>query len=231
VALVRETNWNTVSIGFESGSDRVLRILNKECSEEDNDFTIDLLNRLGEEMEREGKKAPTFWTNIILAIPGERREDALKTMRMIRSAKRQIVSVAFYAPYPGSALGHQLIAEGKSLMTKEDYHRYPNYRKVKGVDYDFYRDLLAGKYDDQIDRGPSEPAIRPLPLSGPNACHSMYLFGLTNGKKKLAYGRNPADALEILGYRLTEEEMRQVVRDDFIKISPRSLEEHIGQLG
>jgi hypothetical protein len=59
----------------------------------------------------------------------------------------------------------------------------------------------------------------------------MYLFSLTNGKKKLAYGRTPADALEILGYRLTEEEMRQVVRDDFIKISPRSLQEHVGQLG
>jgi len=30
-ALVKETNWDTVSIGFESGSDRVLKILNKEC--------------------------------------------------------------------------------------------------------------------------------------------------------------------------------------------------------
>ena len=56
-ALVRETNWNTVSIGFESGSDRVLKILNKECTEEDNDFAIDLLNRIGDDMEREGKAA------------------------------------------------------------------------------------------------------------------------------------------------------------------------------
>ena len=41
---MRETNWNTISIGFESGSDRILRLLNKECTEEDNYFTIDLLN-------------------------------------------------------------------------------------------------------------------------------------------------------------------------------------------
>ncbi len=152
-AIVRETNWNTVSIGFESGSDRVLRILNKECTEEDNYFTIDLLTRIGDAMEREGKPAPVFWSNIMLGIPGETREDAFKTMRMVKYTKRILPSIAFYAPYPGSVLGHQLIAEGKSLMTKENYHRYPDDEKVKGVDYQFYRDLLAGKYDDEVNRG------------------------------------------------------------------------------
>ena len=52
-ALVRETNWNTVSVGFESGSDRILRLLNKECTEDDNQFAIDLLNRIGDDMENE----------------------------------------------------------------------------------------------------------------------------------------------------------------------------------
>jgi radical SAM superfamily enzyme YgiQ (UPF0313 family) len=152
-ALVRETNWNTVSIGFESGSDRVLRILNKECTEEDNYFAIDLLHRIGDEMEKEGKKPPVFWSNIMLGIPGETREDAFKTMRMLRYMRRVIPSISFYAPYPGSALGHQLIAEGKSLMSKENYHRFPDDEKVKGIDYQFYRDMLAGKYDDEINQG------------------------------------------------------------------------------
>jgi anaerobic magnesium-protoporphyrin IX monomethyl ester cyclase len=150
-ALVRETKWDTISIGFESGSDRVLRILNKECTEEDNLFAIDLLNRIGDQMEKEGKRAPVFWSNIMLGIPGETREDAFKTMRMLKAMRRVLPSISFYAPYPGSALGNQLIAEGKSLMTKENYHRYPDDEKVKGVDYQFYRDLLAGKYDQEID--------------------------------------------------------------------------------
>ena len=47
----------------------------------------------------------------------------------------------------------QLIAEGKSKMTKDNYHRFPDDEKVIGVDYQFYRDLLAGKYDDEINRG------------------------------------------------------------------------------
>jgi anaerobic magnesium-protoporphyrin IX monomethyl ester cyclase len=151
-ALVRETNWNTISIGFESGSDRVLRILNKECTEEDNYFAIDLLNRIGDDLERQGKPAPVFWSNIMLAIPGETHEDAFKTMRMVKYMRRVMPSIAFYAPYPGSALGHQLIAEGRSLMSKENYHRYPDDEKVKGIDYNFYRELLAGKYDDEINK-------------------------------------------------------------------------------
>ena len=77
-ALVKETNWHMISIGFESGSERVLKILNKECTPEDNYFTIDLLNRIGDEMEREGKVPPKFWSNIMLGIPGETRKTPLK---------------------------------------------------------------------------------------------------------------------------------------------------------
>jgi radical SAM superfamily enzyme YgiQ (UPF0313 family) len=152
-ALVRETNWRTISIGFESGSDRILRLLNKECTEEDNYFAIDLVNRLGDELEARGEQAPKFWSNIMLGIPGETQEDAFKTMRMLKRMKRVFPSISFYAPYPGSALGNQLIAEGKSKMTKDNYHRFPDDEKVIGVDYAFYRELLAGKYDDQINAG------------------------------------------------------------------------------
>lgn len=155
-ALIKETNWNTVSIGFESGSDRVLKILNKECTEEDNYFAIDLLTRIGDEMEAQGRKAPVFWSNIMLGIPGETREDAFKTMRMVKYTKRILPSISFYAPYPGSALGYQLIAEGKSRMSKENYHRFPDDEKVVGVDYRFYRELLAGRYDDEVNRGLAE---------------------------------------------------------------------------
>jgi anaerobic magnesium-protoporphyrin IX monomethyl ester cyclase len=152
-ALVRETNWTTISIGFESGSDRILRLLNKECTEEDNAFAIELVNKVGDELVREGKEPPKFWANIMLGIPGETPEDAFKTMRMLKSMRRVFPSISYYAPYPGSALGNQLIAEGKSLMTKDNYHRFPDDEKVKGIDYQFYRELLAGKYDDEINKG------------------------------------------------------------------------------
>lgn len=151
--LVRETNWNTISIGFESGSDRVLKMLNKECSVEDNAFAINLLNKIGDDFVRQGKEPPKFWANLILAIPGETKEDAFNTARMLTKMKYAIPSIAYFAPYPGSAIGNQLIAEGKSLMTKDDYHRYPGVRKMKGIDYDFYERLMSGQYGNEIMAG------------------------------------------------------------------------------
>jgi hypothetical protein len=61
--------------------------------------------------------------------------------------------------------------------------------------------------------------------------HFMYLFDLKNGKKKLAYGQSPEDALDILRIRLTEEEMSEILTDQYIKISQRELQKHVDNLG
>ncbi len=153
-ALIKETRWDTVSIGFESGSDRVLKLPTKECNEEDNYFMIDLLTRIGDEMEKQGKKPPVFLSNIMLGIPGETRDDAFKTMRMVKYTKRLMPSISVLCPLPLSPRwAINLIAEGKCMMTMENYHRFPDDEKVVGVDYQFYRELLAGKYDAEVNRG------------------------------------------------------------------------------
>ena len=59
----------------------------------------------------------------------------------------------------------------------------------------------------------------------------MYLFNMKNGKKKLAYGQSPADALDILSIRLTEEEMAEIVKDEYIKIPQRDLLKYVSELG
>lgn len=61
--------------------------------------------------------------------------------------------------------------------------------------------------------------------------HYMYLFDLKNGKKKLAYGQSPEDALDILSIRLTEEEMDEIVRDSYQKIRQRDLQKYVHLLG
>ncbi len=61
--------------------------------------------------------------------------------------------------------------------------------------------------------------------------HFMYLFSMQNGKKKLAYGQSPEDALEILSMRLAPEEMGQIVREEFLKINQRELQSYVAQLG
>jgi hypothetical protein len=59
----------------------------------------------------------------------------------------------------------------------------------------------------------------------------MYLFDLKSGKKKLAYGESPQDALDILSVRLSDEEMGEILTDQYIKISQRELQKHVDDLG
>ena len=61
--------------------------------------------------------------------------------------------------------------------------------------------------------------------------HYMYLFELKNGKKKLAYGSSPEDALDILSIRLTPEEMDEIIADSYEKIRQRDLQKYVHLLG
>ncbi len=61
--------------------------------------------------------------------------------------------------------------------------------------------------------------------------HYLYLFDMTNGKKKLAYGQSPEDALAILEMRLSAEEMAQIKREQYVKIKQRELQQYVQELG
>ena len=68
-------------------------------------------------------------------------------------------------------------------------------------------------------------------MSSFSSPHFMYLFSLKNGKKKLAYGQSPEDALEILRIRLNEAEMAEILRDQYLKINQRDLQKHVADRG
>jgi len=68
-------------------------------------------------------------------------------------------------------------------------------------------------------------------MSSFNHPHYMYLFAMRNGKKKLAYGGSPEEALEILRMRLTEAEMAEIIPDQFQKINQRQLQQYVKDLG
>lgn len=226
--LVRETNWNMVSIGFESGSDRVLKTLNKECTAEDNYFTIDLLNRIADSQVARGEEPARFWANIMFGAPGESRDDAFDTMRMVSAMRYRQLSMSYYAAYPGSALGYQLIAEGRSLLGEHEYHRYPSGDKVRGIDYAFYRDLAAGRFE-------AEVQARPAPVTSATTArrpaHRLFLFDRQDGSQVLSYGRTAEDALDTLRLRLADESVQTLDPGQARTIAQRDLQRHVDRLG
>lgn len=68
-------------------------------------------------------------------------------------------------------------------------------------------------------------------MSSFNNPHHIYLFEMTNGKQKLAYGSTPQDAFESLRLRLSQQEMQLVIPDKFIRIPQRELQKYVHNLG
>jgi hypothetical protein len=54
---------------------------------------------------------------------------------------------------------------------------------------------------------------------------------MKNGKKKLAYGGSPEDALDILRIRLSAAEMDEILPDQYQKINQRQLQQYVKDLG
>jgi hypothetical protein len=68
-------------------------------------------------------------------------------------------------------------------------------------------------------------------MSSFNNPHHIFLFEMTNGKQKLAYGSTAQDAYESLRYRLTDQELALVLKDKYVKIPQRELQKHVHNLG
>jgi len=236
--LVKETNWQTISLGLESGSDRTLKTLNKECTAHDNLFAILMVNQLGRDLEARGRKAPKLFSNLMFGAPGETQEDAMDTLRMVSCIRRPLLSFAYYAPYPGSALGYQLIAEGKSLMARGNHMRYAGHRYVSGVDYSFFDAAIRGSYSAEAARTRKDWIRRvtddkpPMePLTSFHKAQHLYLFALKSGKNRLSYGVDEADAMETLKLRLTAQELAEIETGSPLRVHQNKIHEIKHTLG
>jgi len=59
----------------------------------------------------------------------------------------------------------------------------------------------------------------------------IYLFDLTTGKKRLAYGETTEDALEILSTRMSAEEMGEILKDKYRTVKQSELRSLVKELG
>lgn len=225
--LVIETNWELVSIGLESGSANTLLTLNKECTVQDNLFSIQLINYLGDELAATGRRPVKIFSNIMWGVPGECLEDMHDTVRMVSLIKRPLLSYSQYAPYPGGALGYQLIAEGKSLLGGAQLDRNPNSEKMVNVDYQMVNKAMRGEYDAEAQEG-MEAWLQKHTDNGKidklknfNKKQDIWKFNQPDGSVKLSWGASPEMAVEIISRRLTEDEISGLDFSNYEKIDQR----------
>lgn len=131
--LVR-VGWELISVGFESGSQKMLDLMKKGTTVEQNLEAARIIKNTGAKI----------YGNYMLGLPWETREDIQATARMVDEIGAEMPSWAFFTPYPGCELGEYCIKEGLSLLDRNSYDRCPSGRKVSHVDYDYLNAVLRG---------------------------------------------------------------------------------------
>jgi len=133
VKLMAKTGLAMFLIGFESGNQRILNLLRKGTTVEQN-YKANAICK---------KHGIRVWANYMLGIPTETKEEAMDTLKMIKRIKPYRASPAFFTPHPGSDLYRYCEEKSLSLISDhKDYSRSPQSPKIKGVDYVFLRGLL-----------------------------------------------------------------------------------------
>jgi len=60
----------------------------------------------------------------------------------------------------------------------------------------------------------------------------FFLFPLTTGQKRLAYGRTVEEAVEIMGWRMTPDEMAQIVEGaEVLEVRQQDIHPYLKELG
>jgi radical SAM superfamily enzyme YgiQ (UPF0313 family) len=133
VKALCEAGLKLCIIGFESGSDRILKFLRKGCTRAQNLEAARICKKLGIKI----------WANYMLGLPTESKEEVLETLSMLKQIGPYHCSPAFYTPHPGSDLFTIGKEMGIHLITSHRSYRRNTYEpKIKGPDYEFLTDIL-----------------------------------------------------------------------------------------
>jgi len=92
--MMKEMNFGSVRFGAESGSNRILKLLNKQATVEDNQRTIDIANKIG----------LPITAAFIYGIPTETDEERQMTINFIKKNYGKVGRGGWYKfiPYPGT---------------------------------------------------------------------------------------------------------------------------------
>jgi len=103
--LLKRSGCVGLEYGFESGSQRMLDIMNKRSSIEDNLKAAMLTRKVG----------LRFTSYIIVGYPQETESDFKKTVNFLKKAKPNLMAFSLFYPLPGTAIYKKLIAEEKEI--------------------------------------------------------------------------------------------------------------------
>ena len=117
--LLRKSGCSSILIGAESGSDKVLKLINKRINEK---VTINVLKKAK-------KYGISMEASLMAGFPQEPEKDLNKTLELIKLtssiSKNHKALLFFYTPYPGTPLFNMAVKHGlKKPKTLEEWSKY-----------------------------------------------------------------------------------------------------------
>jgi radical SAM superfamily enzyme YgiQ (UPF0313 family) len=123
VGLMAEAGCEQVSIGFESGSERILKNMNKR-------FTPKEVHQISERLSEYGIRRMGF---LLLGSPGETRESVEESLVFADSVNLNFLKItAGVRIYPHTSLAKRAIAEG--VISSHDDLLFPRFYLAKGLE-------------------------------------------------------------------------------------------------
>jgi len=126
IGEMKDAGLKAVHVGFESGNQRILDLIKKGTTVEQNYESYRILK--GHGLEVQGM--------FIIGLPTETRGEAEDTIRMIKTMELERPVLTFFTPYPGTGLYEYCKEHG--LLTITDYSDFDRSKmspKIKGIDY------------------------------------------------------------------------------------------------
>ena len=112
--LMKSSGLYSVSVGIESGSDRVLKHMRKNLTKSKIKEKIDLIKSAGLDVIG-------FF---IMGYPTETRKDILETINFAKKLNLKRASFMIFKPFPGTDITKQLAAKGEINVQKENWDKY-----------------------------------------------------------------------------------------------------------
>lgn len=146
--LMAECGLAWVSIGLESGSQRILDFMSKQTTVEQNVEACAILEALG----------VNVFGNWMLGIPTETPDDVEATAKMMLKIRPGFHSASIYCDYRGTSLARFVKKNGLAMPEWYDRSHYPWQRRLKGVDYNLALHTRARVTSEQPNR-PQQPKL------------------------------------------------------------------------
>lgn len=125
LSLMKRSGAIALTFGVESGSERMLKLMNKKISL---DQVLNARNLLG-------KNGIDFACTVLVGTPDETKEDLKQTISFLKKLKPDSVGVCTYTPYPGSQMYDRAVELG--LVSSEiDYLKYSHFSNYNNFSKD-----------------------------------------------------------------------------------------------